>query len=162
MNRSIRRPNPFLAAVCVALMALLAAAPALAAGIHFEREGLKSYEAQLHKGEVHALTFHPASGGGATVGHLHISLNNGEHMSVTYATGEQGKLIVQARAANARVKVATATTKKAAPAKHKLRYIAGGILIVVIVVVLIVLLVGRRRAVAGEGSGQTPSGEGAA
>jgi hypothetical protein len=83
-------------------------------------------------------------------------------MSVSYATGEQAKLLAAAQAASARVKVATATAKKAAPAKHKLRYIAGGILIVVIVVVLIVLLIGRRRAVAGEGAPQAPSGEGAA
>jgi hypothetical protein len=58
------------------------------------------------------------------------------------------------------VKVATVTVKKTAPVKHKLRYIAGGILIVVIIVVLIVLLVGRRRAVAGEGA--EPSQGGAA
>jgi hypothetical protein len=150
MNRSIRRPNAALALLCIAILSLLVAAPALAAGVHFERESLKSYEAQLHKGEVHALTFHPGTGG--SVGHLHISLNNGEHMTVTYAAGEQGKLVAQAQAANARVKVASATAKKTAPVKHKLRYIAGGILIVVIVVVVIVLLVGRRRAVAGEGA----------
>lgn len=158
MNRSIRRPNALLAVLLVAAAALLVAAPAFA--VHFERESLKSYEAQLHKGEVHALTFHPASGGG--VGHLHISLNNGEHMSVTYLAGEQAKLVAKAQAAGARVKVATVTTKKAAPAKHKLRYIAGGILIVVILVVLIVLLVGRRRAVAGGGPSQAQSGEGSA
>jgi magnesium-transporting ATPase (P-type) len=159
MNRSISRLNAALAVLCTALIALLVAAPAIAAAIHFERESLKSYEAQLHKGEVHALTFHP--GKGSSAGHLHISLNNGEHMSVTYVASEQGKLVAQAQAANARVKVATVTTKKAAPVKHKLRYIAGGILIVVIVVVLIVLLVGRRRAVAGDGP-QAPSGESAA
>lgn len=156
MNRTIRRPNAALAVLCIAILSLAAAAPAVAAGIHFERESLKSYEAQLHKGEVHALTFHPASGGSA--GHLHISLNNGEHMSVTYVAGEQGKLVAQAQAANARVKVATVTVKKTAPAKHKLRYIAGGILIVVIIVVLIVLLVGRRRAVAGEGAESSQGG----
>jgi len=160
MNRSIRRPNAALAVLCTAILSLLVAAPALAAGTHFERESLKSYEGQLHKGEVHALTFHPATGGSA--GHLHISLNNGEHMTVTYVAGEQGKLVAQAQAAGARVKVATATAKKAAPVKHKLRYIAGGILIVVIVVVLIVLLVGRRRAAAGEGEPQAPPGESAA
>lgn len=158
MNRTIRRPNATLAVLCIAILSLLVAAPAIAAGVHFERESLKSYETQLHKGEVHALTFHPASGGSA--GHLHISLNNGEHMSVTYVATEQGKLVAQAQAANARVKVATVTVKKTAPVKHKLRYIAGGILIVVIVVVLIVLLVGRRRAVAGEGA--EPSQGGAA
>lgn len=161
MNRSISRLNAALAILCTALLALLVAAPAIAAAIHFERESLNAYEAQLHKGEVHALTFHPGSGGGA--GHLHISLNNGEHMTVTYLASEQGKLVAQAQAANARVKVAAATAKKkAAPVKHKLRYIAGGILIVVIVVVLIVLLVGRRRAVAGEGGQAPPSGESAA
>jgi hypothetical protein len=160
MNRSIASPRAVLALLCTALLAVLVAAPAIAAGIHFERESLKSYEAQLHKGEVHALTFHPPTGGSA--GHLHISLNNGEHMTVTYVAGEQGKLVAQARAAGARVKVATATTKKAAPVKHKLRYIAGGILVVVIVVVLIVLLVGRRRAAAGEGEPRAPSGESAA
>jgi magnesium-transporting ATPase (P-type) len=159
MNRTIRRPKTAIAVLCTALLSLPVAAPAIAAGIHFERESLKSYEAQLHKGEVHALTFHPGRGGSA--GHLHISLNNGEHMSVTYVASEQGKLVAQAQAANARVKVATATTKKAAPVKHKLRYIAGGILIVVIVIVLIVLLVGRRRAVAGEG-GRPSGGESAA
>jgi hypothetical protein len=159
MNRSIRRPNAVLAVLCIAILGLVVVAPAIAAAIHFERESLKSYEAQLHKGEVHALTFHPGSGGGA--GHLHISLNNGEHMTVTYVAGEQGKLVAQAQAANARVKVATVTAKKTAPVKHKLRYIAGGILIVVIIVVLIVLLVGRRRAVAGDGP-QAPSEGGAA
>lgn len=156
MNRTIRRPNALLAVLCIAILSLLVAAPAIAAAIHFERESLKSYETQLHKGEVHALTFHPAGGGGA--GHLHISLNNGEHLTVTYAATEQGKLVAQAQAANARVKVAAVTTKKAAPVKHKLRYIAGGILIVVIVVVLIVLLVGRRRAVAGEGAEPSQGG----
>lgn len=157
MNRSISRPNAALALLCIAVLALLVAAPAVAAGIHFERESLKSYEGQLHKGEVHALTFHPGAGGSA--GHLHISLNNGEHMTVTYVASEQGKLVAQAQAANTRVKVATATTKKTAAVKHKLRYIAGGILIVVIVVVLIVLLVGRRRAVAGEDGPPASSGE---
>src|SRR6478672_7831998 len=104
MNRSTRRPNAALAVLCISLLCVIVAAPAIAAGIHFERESLKAYEGQLHKGEVHALTFHP--GNGASAGHLHISLNNGEHVSVTYAASEQGKLVAQAQAANARVKVA--------------------------------------------------------
>jgi len=36
--------------------------------------------------------------------------------------------------------------------KHRLRYIAAGILVVVILVVLAVLLIGRRRTLAEEGS----------
>lgn len=158
MNRSSRRLNTASAGLCLAL-ALALVVPALAAAIHFEKESLSAYEGQLRHGEVHALTFHP--GNGTTAGHMHISLNNGEHMTVTYAASEQGKLVAQAKAANARVKVANATaTPKKAPVKHKLRYIAGGILIVVIIVVLVVLLIGRRRAMAGDGP--SPSGESAA
>jgi predicted NAD/FAD-dependent oxidoreductase len=156
MNRTSRRLNAVLAPVCLALAAVVFAAPAGAAAIHFEKESQTEYEGQLHKGEVHAVTFHP----GASTGHLHLSLNNGGHMSVTYAASRQGKLVAQAQAANARVKIATLKTKKTAAAHHKLRYIVGGILIVVILFVLVVLLIGRRRAAADEGQG--PSGESAA
>jgi hypothetical protein len=156
MNRSNRRSSAALAAVCMALAAAVLAIPAGAAAVHFEKESLQAYEGQLHHGQVHALSFHP----GTPTGHLHISLNNGGHMTVVYSSSEQGKLVAQAQAANARVKVAAVQTKKTAAVHHKLRYIAGGILILVIVVVLIVLLIGRRRAVADEG--RAPSGESAA
>jgi hypothetical protein len=156
MKRSSRPASVVLFVLCLALGVAVLAVPAGAASVHFEKETLPAYEAQLRHGQVHALTFHP----GTTTGHLHISLNNGGHMTVEYAVTEQGKLVAQARAANARVKIAAAQTKKAAATKHKLRYIAGGILIVVIIVVLMVLLIGRRRAVATEGP--TPPGESAA
>lgn len=156
MNRLSRRSGAALAVVCVGLAAAVLALPAGAATVHFEKESLQAYEGQLHHGQVHALSFHP----GTPSGHLHISLNNGGHMTVLYASSEQGKLVAQAQAANARVKIATVQTKKTAAVHHKLRYIAGGILILVIIVVLVVLLVGRRRAVAEEG--RTPSGESAA
>jgi uncharacterized membrane protein len=156
MKRSSRRFDVALVALCIALGAAAFAVPAGAASVHFEKESLPAYEAQLHHGQVHALTFHP----GTTTGHLHISLNNGGHMTVEYAVTDQGKLVAQAHTANARVKIAAAQTKKAAATKHKLRYIAGGILIVVIIIVLMVLLIGRRRAVADEA--QAPSGESAA
>jgi hypothetical protein len=156
MNRSSRRVNVALAALCVALGVTVLAVPAGAATVHFQKESVQAYEGELHHGEVHAVTFHP----GTPTGHLHISLNNGGHMTVAYPASQQGKLVAQARAANARVKIATAQTKKTAAVKHKLRYIAGGVLIVVIVVVLVVLLIGRRRAVAGEGP--KPPGESAA
>ncbi len=158
MNRSSRRPNAALAATCLALAALVLAAPAGAAAIHFEKETLHAYEGQLHKGEVHAVTFHPGTG----TGHMHISLNNGGHMTVEYPASRQAKLIAAAQAANTPVKVANATAKpKKAPVKHKLRYIVGGMLIVVIVVVLVVLLIGRRRALA-DGDHPTHQGESAA
>jgi hypothetical protein len=148
MNRSTKALNVVLVVLCAMLGALALALPAAAATvIHFQSEGVQAYEVQLHKGEVHALTFHP----GTPTGHLHISMDNGAHYTVAYASSEQGKLVAQAQADHARVQIATVTVKKAAPVKHKLRYIAGGILIVVIVVVLIVLLIGRRRALAEEG-----------
>jgi hypothetical protein len=140
------------------LLAVMVAVPAGAATvIHFQKESVQAYEGQLHHGEVHALTFHP----GTPTGHLHISLNNGGHMTVAYTSSEEGRLVAQAQASHARVQVAALQAKKAAPAKHKLRYIAGGILIVVIIVVLIVLLIGRRRAIA-EQDPQAPPGESAA
>lgn len=157
MNRSTKRSASVLVAVSVVLMLSMAAISATAAGVHFVKESKQAYEGQLHKGEVHAVSFHP----GNPTGHLHISLNNGGHMTVAYASAEQAKLVATARVANARVKIGSATAKpKAAPVKHKLRYIVGGILIVVIVVVLVVLLIGRRRAVSGDGP--APSGERAA
>jgi hypothetical protein len=157
MNRSTRGLNAVLATVCAVLAIVVFAAQAGAATvIHFQQEGVQAYEVQLHKGEVHALTFHP----GTPTGHLHISMDNGTHYTVAYATSEQGKLVAQAQAGHARVQIAAVQVKKAAPAKHKLRYIAGGILIVVIIVVLIVLLIGRRRALAEEGP--RTSGESAA
>ena len=91
-----------LAAVCVGLTAIVLAVPAGAATVHFEKETLHAYEGQLHKGEVHAVTFHPGSG----TGHLHISLNNGGHMTVEYSSAQQASLVAAAEAANTRVKVA--------------------------------------------------------
>ncbi|HEY5193256.1 MAG TPA: hypothetical protein VIJ39_05225 [Solirubrobacteraceae bacterium] len=156
MNRLSRRLNAVLAAACLMLAAIVLAAPAGAAVVHFEKESVQAYEAQLHHGQIHALTFHS----GTPTGHLHISLNNGGHMTVSYASSEQAKLAAQAQAAGARVKIATAVTKKTAAVHHKLRYIAGGILIIVIIIVLVVLLIGRRRAIVEDGP--APSGESAA
>lgn len=144
-------------AACVALTAIALAVPAGAATVHFEKESLQAYEGQLRHHQVHALTFHP----GAPTGHLHISLNNGGHMTVEYSAAQQASLVAAAEAANARVKVATVKAKKTAAVKHKLRYIAGGILILVIIVVLVVLLIGRRRALV-DGDSKAPQEESAA
>jgi hypothetical protein len=143
-----------LIAIC---LALVLASPA-AAGVHFVKEGLHAYEGQLAHGEVHADAFHPGNG----TGHLHISLNDGRHFTVAYASGAQAKLMAQARAKGARVLLATAKAKSAKPVKHKLRYIAGGILIAVILIVLAVLLVGRRRTLAERHDDGETSEEGAA
>jgi hypothetical protein len=142
-------------ALIAACLALALASSALA-GVHFVKESLPAYERQLAHGQVHAAAFHPGAGSG----HLHVSLNDGERFTVAYASGEQTKLIAQARAKRARVLVAAA--KAAKPAKHRLRYIAGGILIVVIVIVLAVLLIGRRRAMGEQQDGGEAPNQGAA
>jgi ABC-type phosphate transport system permease subunit len=157
MNRSSRSLNVVLATACVALTAIVLAVPAGAATIYFEKETLRAYEGQLRHHEVHAVTFHP----GSPAGHLHISLNNGGHMTVEYSPAQQASLVAAAETANTRVKVATVKVKKTTAVKHKLRYIAGGILIVVIVIVLVVLLIGRRRALT-DGDPHAPQGESAA
>jgi hypothetical protein len=135
------------------------AATALGAtAIHFEPESLPALEAQLHQRQVHALSFHPA----ATTGHIHVSLSDGRHMTVVYVPAEQAHLIAVAQADGARVVIAKAKPKAAAkPAKHKLRYIAAGILVIVIVVVAAVLLIDRRRKL-GEAGGDDAEGAPAA
>lgn len=160
MTTSIRRNSAVLLALCLAFAAIasLSLGAAFAEGVHFQKESLKTYEGQLSKGEVHALAFHP----GEPSGHLHISLNDGRHMTVAYKGSEQAKLVAQAQAKGARVQIATAKAKPAAAVKHKLRYIAAGILVAVILIVLIVLLVGRRRTLAAQAGGGAPSEESAA
>jgi hypothetical protein len=163
-NRSPRLRRIALSVACLTVACLAMSATALAATvIHFETESLPTLEAQLQHGQVHALSFHPA----ATTGHIHVSLNDGKHMTVAYAGSEQVHVIALANAAGTPVVIAKAKPKAAAkkPA-HKLRYIAAGILVIVIIVVLAVLLIDRRRKLnegggegAGEGAPAASSGE---
>jgi hypothetical protein len=134
----------------------MSASAVAATTIHFERETVPALKAQLAHAQVHALSFHPAS----PTGHVHVSLNDGRHMTVAYASTEQAQLLAVARQANTPVTIAKAKTTVAKPAHHKLRYIAGGILVVVIIVVLAVLLIDRRRKLGAEGG--ESGGEGAA
>jgi hypothetical protein len=144
------------------VIALLAAALILALGavsasaatvIHFQPESTSALTVQLHHHEVHALTFHPTP----APGHVHVSLNNGQHFTVVYPAAEETKLVALARADGTPVAVAVAKPKAAAkPVHHTLRYVAGGILVLVIIVVAAVLLVDRRRKLSEEEGGSTP------
>ncbi|MGH2874696.1 MAG: hypothetical protein ACRDLV_00425 [Solirubrobacteraceae bacterium] len=129
-------------------MALGVAGASAANGIHFQSESTSALTVQLHHHEVHALTFHPTP----APGHIHVSLDNGRHMTVVYGAGEEARFVALARAAGTPVAVAVAKPKAAAkPAHHTLRYIAAGILVIVILVVAAVLLVDRRRKLGEEG-----------
>jgi hypothetical protein len=136
------RPALAVALACLICAALSAAALG-ATVIHFQRESLPALETQLHRHEVHALAFHPTP----EPGHVHVSLDNGRHMTVTYVASDQATLVALARSSGAPVAIAVAKEKKSKAAHHKLRYIAAGILIVVIIVVTAVLLVDRRRRI---------------
>lgn len=135
-------------AALAAAVAIFAASASAATVIHFQPESLPALQAQLHKHEVHAVTFHPTP----APGHVHVSMNDGRHFTVVYAAGEQAQLIALASADGARYTVAKVKPKAAKSTHHTLRYIAGGIVIVAIVVVVTVLLVDRRRKL-NEGGG---------
>lgn len=152
MNRSTRVPR--IALLGALLTVAFAATASAATAIHFQPEGLPALKAQLHHHQVHALTFHPTP----APGHIHVSMSDGRHFTVIYTVAEEPQLVALAHASGARYTVAVAKPKAAAkPAKHTLRYIAGGIVIVVILVVATVLLVDRRRKLNEGASGTAPA-----
>lgn len=150
LTRAVR--IALLSAVLAVALATATSASA-ATVIHFQSESLPAFEAQLHKHEVHAVTFHPTP----APGHIHVSMNDGSHFTVVYAADEQAHLVALATANGARYTVATVKPKAAKSTHHTLRYIAGGIVIVVIVVVVAVLLVDRRRKLNADGPGTSPA-----
>jgi len=145
---------PRIALLAAVLLLAMAASASATTVIHFQPESSSALTVQLHHHEVHALTFHPAP----VPGHVHVSLNDGRHMTVVYAASEEAQFVALARADGTPVAVAVAKPKAAAkPAHHTLRYVAGGILVLVIIVVAAVLLVDRRRKLSEEGGGDTPT-----
>jgi hypothetical protein len=141
-------------AALAAAAAIFAASASAATVIHFQSETLPALEVQLHKHEVHAVTFHPTP----APGHIHVSMNDGSHYTVVYAAGEQAHIVALATAGGARYAIATVKPKAAKSTHHTLRYIAGGIVIVVIVVVVTVLLVDRRRKLGERGGDEETPG----
>src|SRR6202167_4916676 len=77
------------AILTVALALAIGASASAATVIHFQSESLPALDAQLHKHEVHAVTFHPTP----VPGHIHVSMNDGSHYTVVYAAGEQAHLV---------------------------------------------------------------------
>jgi hypothetical protein len=157
-SRGVPRISRIAVSVACLLGAYLAiSAIALAAAvIHFEPESVSVLKTQENHAQVHALSFHP----GSPTGHVHVSLDNGRHMTVAYASSEQAQLVTVARENNTPVTIAKSKTATAKPAHHKLRYVAGGILVLVIIVVLAVLLIDRRRKL--RETGGEAAGDGAA
>jgi len=134
--------------LCMLCALLAPAAARAAAAVHYEKESLQEYEKQLAAGQVKAATFNKK------VRSLHLELTDGRHVKVIYGPGGEPALAkaLEAKHVPVTIEKAAQANKEAkkAPVKHKLRYIAGGILLLVIVVVGGVLLVDRRRKRAAE------------
>ena len=133
-----------LASLALVLVLVLAAAgPAAAeAGVHYVKEDLPAYEQQLSGGQIAAATINKR------VGTVRLTLKNGEHFLVHYKSHEEPTVYAALTGKGVVVTVlkpSEAQKESKAPVKHKLRYIAGGILIVVVVIVGAVLLVDRKR-----------------
>ena len=141
----LMRASAFAVAALAALMMSLAVPIAGAASTpQYTKESKQEFEQQLSKGEIKQGTFNKK------LRSLHVETKSGQLFLYRYGKKESKKLAGQLEKKH--VKVAFLTPSQAAkeakskPAKHKLRYIAGGIIIVVIVIVGIVLLVNRVRA----------------
>jgi hypothetical protein len=143
----------FLPRIAIPALLCLALAPAAPAGaaegtVHYVKESLAEYEHQLSSGQITAATIN------RRVGSVRLTLKGGEHFLVHYGAHEEPKVAAALAAKSVPVTVlkpaeALREAKKV-PVKHKLRYIAGGILIAVIIIVGAVLLVDRRRKAAME------------
>jgi hypothetical protein len=133
-----------LSLACMSLGLLLAAAPSLAAEgtVHYQKESLQEYEKQLAGGQIQAASFNKK------VRSIHLTLKDGRHVLVKYGAGQEPTYKAQLQAKGIPVTIlapAQAAKKAKKPVKHKLRYIAGGILVAVVIVVGAVLLIDRKR-----------------
>jgi hypothetical protein len=132
----------------VAATLLVLAVPASSAfaeetAAKYTGESQQGYEHQLAAGEIESATFNKR------IRSLHVILKNGQHLRYKYPPKTEKTLVAALEAKHVPVSVLSpeAAKKEAskAPVKHKLRYIAGGILIAVVVIVGAVLLFDRRR-----------------
>lgn len=152
MIRPTRAPlagTPAVILCCLIASLLLAIAPAgAAAGVHYTKESLQTYEQQLSGGQIASVIINKR------VGSVRVTLKDGSHVLAHYLSHEEPKVAaaLEAKGVPFTVLRPSEAVKEASktPVKHKLRYIAGGILVLVVIVVGIVLLVDRRRKAAAE------------
>ncbi len=142
--RRLNRTRLLGVAVLSALALVLAASalPAFAASTpSYTKESKEAYEQQLSKGEIASATFNKR------IRSLRLTLKNGQYYLYKYPKKGSAPLIKALKEKHVSVTVLTPAegAAEAKPAKHKLRYIAGGVLILVIVIVGVVLIVNRRR-----------------
>ena len=134
-----------LACLCCALAVTV---PAAQGAVSYEKESLQEYEQQLAGGQISEVTINKF------VRSLRVTLKDGRHVLARYAKHQEAAVAGKLKEKGVPVTVLTPEAAqqeaKSKPVKHKLRYIAGGILIVVILIVGAVLLGFRRRRRAAE------------
>ena len=155
MTRTTRASLTAKIAVSIACLVCASLIPtAIAVGaegaVHFQHESFGAFQKQLSAGQIHAATFNKKAHT------LHLTLNDGRHMLVSYPSHEEPQLSAQLRAKGVPVTVEKKKKPAAKAVHHTLRYVAGGILVLVIIVVAAVLLVDRRRKL-GEATGDQDS-----
>jgi hypothetical protein len=125
--------------------ALLLGAGLAAAGestITYKHESLQEYEKQLAEGKIQAASINKV------VRSIRITLKDGSYVLAKYNKGEEPKVkhALLAKGVTPTILSHAQATKEAKVSpKHKLRYIAGGIVIVVLIVVGGVLFIDRKR-----------------
>jgi len=136
-------PRIALLLACLSCALLL---PGLAAAgentITYQHESLQEYEKQLAEGKIQAATINKV------LRSIRITLKDGSYVLAKYNKGEEPKVkhALQAKGVTATILSHAQATKEAKKSpKHKLRYIAGGIVIVVLIVVGGVLFIDRKR-----------------
>ena len=154
--RSSAAVKNLLCLACMGLGLALAAAPSLAAEgtVHYQKESRQEYEKQLAGGQIQTARINKKARS------IRLRLKDGRHVLVKYGAGQEPTYVAQLQAKGISVTIlqpAQATKKAKKPVKHKLRYIAGGILVVVVIVVGAVLLIDRKRKL---GTPQPPQGAG--
>jgi hypothetical protein len=146
MNRTVRSARRAAVLAMTLALALVTAASATGA-VHFTRESFGAFEKQLAAGQIHAATFNKKAHT------LHLSMNDGRHLLVSYPSHEEPQLAAKLAAKGVPVAVEKKKAKPKATVHHTLRYVAGGIVVIVIIVVAAVLLVDRRRKLGEEAAG---------
>jgi flagellar basal body-associated protein FliL len=136
-----KRPLCLIAAVTIVAALALPAVSLAASTPVFIKESQQAYEKQLKSGVIAEATFNKK------LRNLHIKTKSGELFLYHYPKKGEQALAATLTAHHIPVTVLkpSEAAKESKPAKHKLRYIAGGIVIVVILIVGVVLLVNRRR-----------------
>ncbi len=144
MIRAPRVAARLLAAIIAVLcLAVPTAAAAAEEGITYTNISLPAWEAKLNAHQIESVTINKF------VRTLRTTLKDGSHVLAKYPKKNEHVFLAKLAAAHVPVGVLSNTqAKKEAkkkPAKHKIRYIVGGVIIVIIVIGVIVLLLRRRR-----------------